>query len=301
MLDGSLPGHRAPDVLGDHLVRTRLRYLNVLLFDAGIVSGFLTVWGTIFLALAARRRVDCRVLVGMLVTFFVFLAAAPVSFHPFRLVEMQGYYLTVLFPMLAIGCGGALAGTLALIKERPFRWSLIAALVVGFGTNVFIPDTTTSATFEFYWNHEFDGIRQILRDGPSQGIAELWLPKNYDELIPDSYYALGTKIHLYGANDVDSAESVAAALQADPARAVFIRRKMIKYPLILLIKSGEYKPGCEIVDEDKPLADLLVAKGCTVEKVPVPADVWSGWLAHFGIKKGERYLGGWVYRFKNAI
>jgi hypothetical protein len=291
---------RGPDVIGVHLFLRRTQYIRYLLYDAGILSGFLTVLGTIYLFLNGRRRVDCALVASMLAMYLVFMMATPAGIHPFRLVEMQGCYLRIVLPFLAIGCGGAMAKFFEVLHDDRLRRAMVAALVIGFGTNVFVPDTTASPTFELCWNREADGIRETLKEGRQRGIEELWLPAEEECEIPDSFYKLGTKIHYYESSKTLPVESVLAALKADPKRAVLVRRKNLHSPLIPFVVAGHFTTGCDILNNDRPIAELLQKAGCESIRLEVPATVLGGWLAYFGTKQGDRILAGWVCRFRPA-
>jgi len=266
----------------------RLSYVKYLFFDFGAVGGFTAMWGSMFLALEARHRVDCRMLLGGALTFFLFLSLMPAKLRPFTFIEIQERYLTVLLPFLAIGAGGAVSTVLECLKDRGLRFSALGLLVVAFCYNLLIPNDM----LDRYRLLEFVGIRQVLKSAREREITELVLPESYSQYTPDSYYSYGVRLRFLKFDDDASADKVREYLESGRSRAVFIPRMPFRR-LKQLVRIGEYDSFLEAGNAGK-LIELLGASGFRRENIRVPYTSFRSWLYLVGIEtKGQ--LVGWLY------
>jgi len=253
----------------------RIRYFEWLFVGSGIVNGVVLLWGTAFLIFKSRERLDCRVLLMTAALFLAFMSLMPAKFDPFIFVEMQPRYLTVLFPMLAIGAGAALAAALASIKDAAPRRSLAAVLVVGFGFNLVAPNEM----LDHHGVQEFVGIRKVLKTAPDAGITELVLPVRHNLFLPDSYYSHGVAFDFRDAEDADWVKASPAYVKERPGRAVFIPER--PFP-----KTDAYLR----------LKESLEAEGFDIHQVRVPGTTYRSWLYRLDLHDAEDQLVGWVCR-----
>jgi len=253
----------------------RVRYFPWLFVDGGIVNGFLLLWGSIYLLLTWRRLPESRVLFATAAVYFGFLLLMPVSFRPLSFVEMQPRYLTVLFPMLAIGGGAACQAVIGSLPSSPLRTSLVATLVLGFGYNAFPPN----AQIDHHRVQEFVGIRKVLRDAREDRIEELVLPKGYHLFLPDSYYDYGVQFTFRDVKDPDWCKEAPAYLEEDAARALFVPER--PFP-----KTRAYLQ----------LKESLEAEGMVSVEVRVPQTSYRGWLYRLDLHDANDQLVGWICR-----
>jgi len=253
----------------------RLRYVPWLLVDGGIVNGFLLLWGLVYLAVKAKSRLDCRVLLMAAAMFFLFLVAMPTSLWPPAFVEMQQRYLSILLPMLAIGGGAALAETFGSLKAPAARRSLIGAAVLAFCFNAYVPNHM----LDYYRVQEFVGIRKVLSGAEQAGIVELVLPARYDTFLPDCFRSYGVEFQFRDAQQQRWVESAAEYLTARAGRAVFVPER--PFP-----KTDAYGR----------LKQRLAGEGFLVERVRVPRTSYRSWLYRFDLHDANDQLVGWICR-----
>jgi len=275
-------GHKLPD----HVVRVahtlfweRMRYFTWL-FDeyAGIVTGAVMLWGALFLCWKSRACLVCRHLILCVAVFLAFLMLMLTSFRPLVLVEMQPRYLTVLLPMLCIGAGAAVAGAWSSLTNTTIRNCGAAALLLGIGYNVVVPNNL----IDHHRVQEFRGIRDVLEDAAESGLRELVLPTPYDLFLPDSYYDYGVKFAYRDAADEAAMRSLSDYLQDDPSRGVFLPEN--PYPE---------------TDAFMELNRTLSERGFRIEEVRVPRSTYRAWLRWIDFIDAEDQLVGWVARAKS--
>jgi hypothetical protein len=272
----------------------RLSYADELFFSFGGIAGFTAMWGLLFVAIYARRRIDCRALLGSVATFFLFLSFMPVNIWPVTFVEMQDRYLTVLLPFLAVGAGGGISAVLDPLKDRALRFSAVALLAIAFVYNLAIPNDMADRSRQL----EFSGIRQILKSAREKQLTELFLPGGYDRITPDSYYSYGVNLKFLKVDKGASVDDVVRTLQEGKGRAVFIPR----IPYRMLEKF--FRMGDPSVSEvgDSPLLGnarelrrVLEANNFQKEYVVVPNTSFRSWLTLAGIQTKPDQLVGWLY------
>lgn len=255
----------------------RAEYFPWLLVDGGVLNGFLLLFGSLYLALTWKKRPESRTLLMTAAVFFAFLLLMPTQLSPLSFVEMQPRYLTILFPMLAIGGGAACGATLGRLPRSAVRTSLAAALVAGFAYNVFPPNTQ----IDHHRVQEFAGIRKVLENAEERGIGELVLPRFYDLFVPDSYHTHGAELAFRDVEDPAWFREAADYLKADRSRAVFL-------PVRPFPKTDRYLQ----------LKEHLEAEGCVAEEVRVPRTSYRAWLKRIDLIDANDQPVGWICRYR---
>ena len=254
----------------------RMRYFPWLFVDGGLVNGFLLLWGTLYLGLTWKKRPESRMLLMTAALFFGFLLLMPTGLRPLSFVEMQPRYLTVLFPLLAVGAGAACWATLRALPASATRTSLAVALVAGLAYNAFPPNEQV----DHHRAQEFTGIRRVLREAQDRGIEELVLPRRYDLFLPDSYHGYDVEFTFRDVEDPEWFQAAAAHLKSDPARAIFLPER--PFP-----KTDAYLR----------LKEQLEAEGFISREVRVPETSYHGWLYLIDFIDAEDQLVGWLCRY----
>jgi len=255
----------------------RATYFPWLLVDGGVLDGFLFLWGSLYLALTWKRRPESRMLLMTAAVFFAFLLMMPTKLSPLTFVEMQPRYLTILFPMLAVGGGAACGATLGRLPSSAVRTSLAAALVAGFVYNVFPPNTQ----IDHHRAQEFTGIRKVLENAGEQGVEELVLPQFYDLFLPDRYRTYGVEFTFRDVEDAAWFREAPNYLKGDAGRAVFL-------PVRPFPKTDRYLQ----------LLEHLQAEGCVAGEVRVPETSYRAWLYRVDLIDANDQPVGWICRYR---
>lgn len=285
---GDYAGYSGPKLIARMAV-DRLSYIESLFFSFGGVAGFISLGGLLFVIMNERRRMECRMLMVGIVTFFVFLCATPAKLWPLTFVEMQERYLIVLMPFLAICAGGAISAGLESLRDRGKQASAGALLLVAFAYNLTIPNNIQDR----YRILEFDGIRKVLKNAKGKQMSDLFLPAKYNEYVPDSYHSYGVRLRFLTTSEFAAVDEIIETLREETGRAVFIPR--IPYRMLEKFYRMGDPPFSELYSSRNwELMKRLDSNGFEREFVFVPNTSFRSWLTLLEFDAKD-HLVGWLY------
>lgn len=282
------------------LLSDRMQYLDWLFFGLG-VSGMVIAWAAGFLAAGlSRMRRDVWMLAGASSLLILFLMFTPANLQPFKFVEMQIRYLTILMPFLAVAGGGALAAAFDAMQGKWARYSLPVTLLILVLNGALVPNDPTRSALPRDRTLQFIGIENVLKNASKQGIRELVFPASFYYLMPDSYYQIGPKLHFSDVVDAEAAGKMVEYLHGEGGRAFFVPRRDVRWTLEPLLVRGDLAPESEREKGYSILMDLLETGGGKSQAVRVPETAILYWLWKWGIGPGEQHLVGWVCGLRQA-
>ncbi len=224
------------------IIGARFSYFRYLLFDNGVIGGFLLISGAAYLLTLARTNAKCRLISLAGLGFFVFLSLAPVRLRPLTFVEIAARYSVVFIPFLAIGAGALIVAMLARLAADRLMWRMACSLLIlGALVNLWAPNYRYSNSTLL--PPVAKAVNYCIQSRGSLGFSDLvvpwyaWQPK-----VSESFFK--NEIHILNADQPPSGSSseygnALDLLKTHPKAAIFVPVSLRTDPTVRSLECGE--------------------------------------------------------------